>query len=316
MKTPRGAYRVNNGILHSYSKKTRNKSKLNFNFYENYLAPFIGILYLWTNYLRGRGVCYLNFLPLWNIFLFLFLPPKTHLGPITGFVFKKKVTGVNFFLRKYLNNFLFKINLQILLVRQNKTYFSTDLLKLLIANNSQKKMYFNYLINLVEVKKNKIKKNIDFLIYNRNYSVKNNLYRNILLKILSKINLNIYVIGDYLSFAKVKNLGFISRAKTINLLTRTKFVINSGENPYNIFTIDAFNNHANIIYEKRFRNKIKFFNKNKLLFFNSCNKEEIFNFFIKKNNHITQSLLTKECTNTKSKNLNYFNSVKIDYTKI
>ena len=65
----------------------------------------------------------------------------------------------------------------------------------------------------------------------------------------------------------IKNLGFISREKTNFLLRKTKFIINSGENPYNIFTIDAFNNHVDIIYEKNFFNKINFFNKQKTFFF-------------------------------------------------
>jgi|TARA_B110000037_G_C17055725_1_gene479701 hypothetical protein len=312
IKTPNKNYSVINGIIKNLSIKDKKDTKLNLNFFENYFLPLVGILYLWSNYLKGRGICYLNFLPLWNLFLFIFLPPKTHLGPITGFIFKKKITNFNFFLRKYLNNFLFKFNLKILFNRQNKIYFSTDLLKNLIPNKHMNRISFNYLIHLVEIKNKKDKKNIDLLIYNRNYSVKNNYLRNKLLKILITMNLNIYAIGDHLYLRNIKNLGFISREKTNFLLRKTKFIINSGENPYNIFTIDAFNNHVDIIYEKNFFNKINFFNKQKLFFLNFNNKNQIKTILNK--NKIKKSKLTVDYKTLKKKSLIYFAKVKIYYS--
>lgn len=317
IRTPNSAHYIKNGFLKNLKMYNKKKSKLNFNFFENYFNPIIGILYLWINYLNKRGVCYLNFLPLWNIFLYFFLPPKTHLGPITGFIFKKKITNFNSFLRKYLNNLLFKINLKILFYRQNKVYFSTSLLKDFITEENKKKVFFNYLINLIEIKKISKKKNIDLLIYNRNYSVKNNSLRNKLLTTLTKINLKIYAIGDYLPIKKIENLGFITRKECCSLLNRTKFIINSGENPYNIFTIDAFNNHANIIYENFFSKRIKFFNKNKLFFLNFTQQNQIIKFFNRKNhNKINLSLLTKNYNDIKNNNFIYFNSVKIYYSII
>lgn len=155
------------------------------------------------------------------------------------------------------------------------------------------------------------------MIYNRNYSVKNNSLRNKLLTTLTKINLKIYAIGDYLPIKKIENLGFITRKECCSLLNRTKFIINSGENPYNIFTIDAFNNHANIIYENIFSKRIKFFNKNKLFFLNFTQQNQIIKFFNRKNhNKINLSLLTKNYNDIKNNNFNYFNSVKIYYSII
>jgi hypothetical protein len=313
IKTSDGEYNVIDGVIKNINGKQN--FKLNLNFFENYFNPLIGILYLWLNYFKGRGVCYLNFLPLWNLFLFIFLPPKTHLGPVTGFIFKKKVTNLNFFLRKYLNNFLFMINLKILFNRQNKVYFSTDLLSNLISNKNKHKVFFNYLIHLIEIKNKKKEKNIDLLIYHRNYSVKNNYLRNKLLKIASKMNLNIYVIGDHLNFNNIKNLGFISREETNFLLRKTKFIINSGENPYNIFTIDAFNNHVDIIYENVFFNKINFFNNQKLNFLNFMSEKAIKITLNKKtNNEIKSSKPTINYKTFKNQNLIYFNKVKIYYS--
>ena len=64
----------------------KNIIKINKKIYINhkYIAPFIGILFCWKNYLMNRGVVYVNYLPLWNTLIFLFLPPNTILGPITG----------------------------------------------------------------------------------------------------------------------------------------------------------------------------------------------------------------------------------------
>ena len=314
VKSPDGNFVIHNGVLKSFKIINKTQSKLNFNVFQNYLNPIIGIFYLWTSYLKGRGVCFLNFLPLWNIFLFLFLPTKTHLGPITGFIFDNKVVGINSFLRKYLNNILFILNIRLLYFRQNRVFFSTELLKKLVSKYNKKKTFFNYLVNLINIKKRCKNKSIDLLIYNRNYSVKNNFLRDKILKILLKIDCNIYVIGDELFAKDIKNLGFISRNKTNFLLKKTKYIINSGENPYNIFTIDGFNNHANIIYEKKFINKIRFFNLSKLFFINFNDSDTIINLFKKKNIKIKNSILVNNYFNLKNEKLTYFNSVKIHYT--
>ena len=313
IRSPDSLYRVYNNKIKKIKRLSVTETKLNLTFFENYISPLIGILYLWKNFIKGRGVCYLNFLPLWNFLIFALLPPKTHLGPITGFIFKNKITNLNSFLRKYVVNALFKLSLKILYLRQNKIYFSTDLLKPFVKKTYRNKTHYNYLINLVKIKKIR-KKNIDLLIYNRDYSVKNNYLRDKFLKNILLYNLKIYVVGDYLDLKKVKNLGFISRNQINNLLKRSRFIVNSGENPYNIFTIDAFNNHSTIIYEEKFMNKIQFFNKNKLLFINFTKREEISNFFKQYKKKISKSRLTTNYKKLKNNNLVYFNNVKINYT--
>ena len=313
IKSLDGTYIASNGKIKKIKTNYKRLKKLNFNFLENYLSPFVGIFFLWINYFKRNGVCYLNFLPLWNIFIFILLPPKTHLGPITGFIYKKKITGINSFLRKYLNSLLFRISLKFVFYRQNQIIFSTDLLKPLIKKKDLKNSYFNFLINMIDIKKKYKKKNIDLLIYNRNYSVKNNYFRNNLLKLLNKYNLKIVVIGDHLSIKKIINLGYLTRYKTEKLLSRTKFTINSGENPYNIFTIDAFNNHVNIIYEKSFKNNINFFKKKKLFFISLNQVNKICGIF--KNKFKFES--SSKSTNyqyLRERNNVYFNKVKIYYT--
>ncbi len=315
IKSPDGIYTASNGIIKKKKINNKNLSKLNLSFMENYFNPLIGIIYLWVNYFKSRGVCYLNFLPLWNTILFIFLPPKTHLGPITGFIFKKKIKGFNSFLRKYLNNFLFNISTKFLFLRQNKIYFSTDLLKPLVNKANNKKAFFNYLINLVKINRYIKKKKYDFLIYNRNYSVKNNILRNRLLKIILSKGFKIMVVGDQLTLKGVKNLGYLSREKTNLLLERTKFIINSGENPYNIFTIDAFNNHSNIIYEDIFLNKISYFNKEKLFYLNFKSHNKVLKFLNKKNfTKISKSKLTKNYRVIQDTKTTYFKTIELNYT--
>jgi hypothetical protein len=305
VNTPSVNYQVykNNIIkINSHEREYRN---LNFNFFQNYFYPFLGIFFLWVHFFKKHKVCYLNFLPLWNIFIFYLSPPKTHFGPITGFVYNNKINSIKSFLRKYLNNLLFKINLKIIFLRQRNYYFSTELLKDVIDKKYQKRIIFNYLLNLIKLKKNNYKKNIDILIYNRNYFVKNNLERNKLLSILINNNFNVSVVGDFLYIEGVRNYGFIKRKKVISLLNRTRFIINSGENPYNIYTIDAYNSGSQIIYEDKFKGKIKFFNRGKIHFVNFSDKKKILKIF----NSYKSSNNSKNYNKLNNVNLNYFKSI-------
>ena len=34
--------------------------------------------------MKGNKICYINYLPIWNFLIFVVLPKKTILGPITG----------------------------------------------------------------------------------------------------------------------------------------------------------------------------------------------------------------------------------------
>ena len=64
---------------------------------------------LLEKYLNNERVCYLNYLPLWNFLIFIFLPPKTILGPITKGSNYSKNIKMNYIIRA----FLFPIFLQI-----------------------------------------------------------------------------------------------------------------------------------------------------------------------------------------------------------
>ena len=62
-----------------------------------YFSPFVGIIFCWYYFLKSKKVFFINFFSLLNTLIFLLLPPKTSIGPITG--------GANFsesLVRKYL----------------------------------------------------------------------------------------------------------------------------------------------------------------------------------------------------------------------
>ena len=92
-----------------------------------YISPFVGILYCWFFFFLGKKNYYLNYLPFWNFLLFALLPPTTILGPITGGAeYDKKKKNI---IRRFLFPIFYKISEIFLIIRNNKNYFSTDLLK-------------------------------------------------------------------------------------------------------------------------------------------------------------------------------------------
>ena len=64
-------------IVYTPENKHFNKEKkINHNFFYKYFTPIFGILIIWVNHLKGNRTAYVNYLPLWNFFLFIFLPKK------------------------------------------------------------------------------------------------------------------------------------------------------------------------------------------------------------------------------------------------
>ena len=125
-----------------YSKIKKEKLYLNTNFISNYVKPFIGILNIWSNHFKSRKTIYLNYLPLWNVLIFIFLPSRTILGPITGGAKFDKDYSFNYFIRKYIFPLFYFISIKVINYKFKKVLFSTDLLKIFIKE--KKKFIFNY----------------------------------------------------------------------------------------------------------------------------------------------------------------------------
>ena len=236
-----------------------------------YLIPFVGILNIWKFHLLKKKTCYLNYLPLWNFFIFLLLPSKTLLGPITGGSKFKNDFSTNYFIRKLLFPILYRLSSKIIIYRKFKTVFATDLLKNNLDNKLIIKSEFNFILS--GLKKNKYvktKKNIDFLIYYRKHKNKLNLYPIKFIKRLLMYNFNIYVIGDQLNIFGVKNLGFVNRIKLNDILSKSKFSILSGENILSLFLVECLNSNVKIIsnekiikINKNIKKNFVYFNTNK-----------------------------------------------------
>jgi|694.fasta_scaffold136351_2 hypothetical protein len=237
-----------------------------------YLFPFIGLFYCWFNFFKKKKIYYINYLPLWNFLIFLLLPPKTIIGPITG--------GANFkfsFIRKYIFPILYLISQIIIYFRYNYIYFSTSLLKKKLFFFIKKKSCFNYVLHALNKKQTIKKKNIDFLIYYRNHKNKKSLFPYLFLNKIIKLGFSVNVVGDKLNCEGVKNYGKLTNSKINKYLSRTKFSIASGENLLSFFTLECINNNVKILIDKSQRIEIKNLKKNFVkLNYNSDKLEQLF----------------------------------------
>ena len=223
-----------------------------------YLSPLIGILFCWYLFIKRKKVVYLNYLPLWNCFLFMFLPPGTILGPITG---GANIGNKQIVIRKYIFPVLYKVSEIFILCRKTNICFSTDLLKKYLSKKTLSIAKFNFVLNyLKKIKKNK--KNIDFLIYYRKHVNKESYFPYAFLKKLISLNFKVHIFGDFFNNSLVKNYGFISNNKVNKLLARTYFTLASNENQYTMFSLECINNHVKIIVDKSRENNIKYYKKN------------------------------------------------------
>ena len=221
-----------------------------------YLIPFVGIVFCWYYFLKSKKVFFINYLPLWNTLIFLLLPPKTSIGPITG--------GANHsgnIVRKYLFPVLYFFSQIILYLRFEKLMFSTNLLEKNLITILKKKSEFNFILFFLKKKISK-KKNIDFLIYYRKHKNKEKFFPYSLIRKLTKLNLNIIIFGDILKIKNVKNLGHISNKHVNNLLSKTHYSITSGENLLSIFTLECINNRVKLFLDKKQKININIIKKN------------------------------------------------------
>jgi hypothetical protein len=260
----------NNNFL---EKKIINKK----NFFHKYFGPFYGIYYLWIN--RDKNIIYINYLPLWNFLIFLLLPKKTILGPITGGIYYDKVNNFDSFIRKYVFPIFFKISIFIIYKKFKRVIFSTDLLKYYITKSKYNSTLFNFVFSVFNLsfkkKLFKNKKKFDLIFYNRNHPTKTSLMRKNIINFLSK-SYKICVVGDFYHNINVKNFGFVNKIKLYNLLKKSKAALTSEENFFSLFVIDAINCNLKIIsFNKVFHNK----HLRKYFFFLSKNQ----NIFIIKN---------------------------------
>ena len=238
-----------------------------------YISTFWGIIYCWKKYLNKETVCYLNYLPLWNFLIFIFLPPKTILGPITGGAHYSKSNLFSYFIRGVIFPIFYKISEFFLNLREINPVFSTNLLEKYLSKKTVKKSELNFVVKNFFFKKNyKKKKTIDFLIYYRKHENKKSFFPFDLIKKLTKLKFKIYVVGDKLDLPNVKNCGFLTSKRMSNLQSQARYTIISGENPYSFFILECIAYKIKIIIEKDMTKRITLFKKNFIVLnYNSLN---------------------------------------------
>ena len=223
----------------------------------NYILPFQGVYYCWKYYLKKKKISYVNYLPLWNFLIFLLLPPKTIIGPITGGAkYKNKFNLI----RSLFFPLFYKISDVIINYRNYDLIFSTDLLKKYVSRKNKTKNKYNFIIKKFNKKNKKIKKNLDFIIYYRNHKNKKNFFPIKLIKNLILLKFKINVVGDKLNLKKVINHGRLSNYKIKKLQARSRFSVVSNENIYSLFTLECLINNVKVLTDQKINN-IKFFKK-------------------------------------------------------
>ena len=263
-------------IIHNFdNKKILDNNHYNHIKKSRYFYTFVGLIYCWNYFLKKKKCCYINYLPLWNSLLFILLPPNTILGPITGGAKFNKRSKINYIIRKYFFEIFYKISLLFIFIRTKKLIFSTNLLKKNLKKHDMKHFHFNYCHKLLKDFKIK-KKNIDILLYNRSHP--NKFVSNLkLVKHLLDQNKNIHTIGENIALEGITNHGYINNDQVKILLERTKFIINSSENFFTMFLIEAISNKARILCNSTYKNMINKYD-NKIFVDIKSNKIKNFNF--------------------------------------
>ncbi len=230
-------------------------------FNQKYIIPIIGIIYCWKSFLKGHKVGYINYLPLWNFIIFILLPPKTILGPITGGALYSNSPSFNYFFRKIFFPIFYKISEFFLNIRcKENINFSTDLLMKYLLRNTIKKSKFNYVIKNFKFFKKK-RKNIDVLIYHRLHKNKLAFFNYDFIKNLLELKFKVFVVGDQLKIKGVKNFGYINKQKLMKLQSNSKYTFCSNENIYSLFVLECISNHVKILIDKENLKKIKYLKK-------------------------------------------------------
>ncbi len=255
VKTPGNTY-----LFHNNSITLIKKKNLNLNFFNKYIILFYGILLIWVNFYKKKNIIYLNYLPLWNFFIFLLLPRKTILGPITGGSFFFNVSFIQKIIRKFIFVFFYYISLNIIYRKFKYLFFSTDLLRPYIKSSS-KNFIFNFSLSSFQYLKKFPKKNIDFLIYYKMHATKNSKSLKKIIKFLIKLKLKVVVVGDKINNKKVTYFCKLERTKVLDLLKRSKFTIISNENFHSLFCIDSMSCGVKIFFDKRVKPSNFFFDK-------------------------------------------------------
>ena len=260
IKTLNNKIKISNGkLIYSYKELFTIKNQLNF--FEKYLNPLVGVFYLWYNFLRGRKVIYVNFLPLWNFLIFLLLPPGSILGPITGTTKINSQSYFERFLRKYIMPSTFRISMSIINFRKLDILFATESLKHIVEKKIKNRIFYNFSLNEIssfdDKKTNTFhERQYDFCLYFRKHPNKNELFFK---KFIDNFKVNfpgrkLIIFGDDPEVEEndnIKFLGTVDNKIILNYLNQTKFSIVSDETLFSFFMLDCLSKNVAVFYNKK-----------------------------------------------------------------
>jgi len=210
---------------------------------------FLIIFFSWLFFFKKKKFIYINYLPLWNFLIILLLSPHTIIGPITG----SKIFSNTQNIRKLLFPTLYKLNLFFLCIRFKKIIFATDNLRKYVKLKYIDKCSFNYCLLYLKYLKPLYfyDKTIDIIVYNKTHKNKYNIFTKKLVSFLISKKYNIHCFGENLNIFGVINHGQISNKEALNLIKKSKYMINSGENFYTFFLMESIKYKVKIIYNKK-----------------------------------------------------------------
>lgn len=246
LETPHFKYFISKGKI---IKKFNFKKNIFLNY--KYFTPFFGVAKIIRQSYVVDSVIYLNYLPIWNFLLFLLLPAKTILGPITGSDEKNNINSIKQIVRYILLPFFIFFSKKIIQKKFRNIILSTNLIKKIHLINYIKNFSLIYLSS--KNNRRKVFKDIDLVYYFRNHSnkfLKKEIY---LFHKLIKLKFRILFCGDPLNeFSKlhINSLGYVPEAKLSALLDRCKFVISPAENPHSFFIQKSILSNVHIIFRK------------------------------------------------------------------
>jgi hypothetical protein len=297
VKTPGNSY-----LFYKNNITIIKKKNFILNFFNKYIILFYGILLIWVNFFKKKNIIYLNYLPLWNFFIFILLPRKTILGPITGGSFFFNTSFFQKIFRRFIFVIFYYISLSIIYKKFKYSFFSTDLLKPYIKSN-YKNFVFNFSLSSFQMLKQTSKKNIDFFIYYKKHSTKNAESLRKFINFLKKFDLKLVVLGDKINSKKITYFKRLERKEVLYLLKKSKFTIISNENFYSLFCIDSISCGVKIFFDKRIKPLDFFFDKSFYIPVDFENPNIAYSII---QNHIRNYKLNKIKPNNK-----YFDQIKL-----
>ena len=216
-----------------------NKFEYKNNFFYNYILPIYGAIKI-RNLSKTKKTAYINYLPIWNFFLFAILPQKTILGPITGTAIKKNL--IYFFFSK--------ISRLVIKLKKKKILLSNSYFKNYFSFIKKNKLFYDFLLFNFQTNDKTNKKKYDIIFYYKKNNNKGNKFFKSLINLFLKDHFKIAIIGDNIDInnKNLKNFINLERKKAKKIISQSKCGINSKENLYSFFTLDCLSNNIMVFY--------------------------------------------------------------------